>query len=138
MDRTSIFLMVASISAMALIGCSATQPPTLNEVRLTEKGGDCGSSVDLNTGDFMLLSLEGNPTTGYVWEIESNDPAVIKSVGEPEFTADSSAIGAGGTYTLRFSAVAKGQTTLKLVYHRPFEKNVPAAKSCELTINVKA
>ncbi len=47
------------------------------------------------------------------------------------------AVGAGGTVTFRFTAVAKGQATLKLTYHRPFEKNVPALKSCEVTINVK-
>ena len=137
MERRDLFLMVASISAMALVGCSAAQPPTPHEVRLKEKGGDCGSSVDLNTGDALVLDMDGNPTTGYVWEVESSDPAVIKSAGEPEFNADSTAVGAGGTVTFRFTAVAKGQATLKLTYHRPFEKNVPALKSCEVTINVK-
>jgi len=113
------------------------QPPTPNEVRLTEKGGDCGSTVELNTGDTLVLTLEGNPTTGYVWEIESNDPAVLESAGVPEFNPDSEAIGSGGTYTFRFTAVAEGKVTLKLVYQRPFEVNVQELKSCEVIINVK-
>jgi inhibitor of cysteine peptidase len=137
MDRTGLFMLVASFSAMALVGCGAAQPPTPDEVRLTEKGGDCGSTVELDTGDALTLALEGNPTTGYVWDIEANDPAVIKPTGEPEFNADSNAVGAGGTVTFRFTAVAKGQVTLRLTYHRPFEVNVPPLKSCELTINVK-
>ncbi len=137
MDSSGLFLLFASISVLVLAGCGAMQPPTPNEIHLTEKGGDCGSKVELNTGDTLVLSLEGNPTTGYVWEVESNDPAVIKPTGEPEFNPDSSAIGAGGTYTFRFTAVAKGQDALRLIYHQPYDKNAPETKSCEVTVNVK-
>ncbi len=132
-----MFLLFASINILLLVGCSANQPPTPSEVRLTEKGGDCGSSVELNTGDSLSLTLEGNPTTGYTWEVESNDPAVLKPTGEPEYSPDSEAIGAGGTYTFRFTAVATGKVALKLIYHRTFEVGVPEIKSCEVTINVK-
>lgn len=137
MDRLDMFLSLISINILLLVGCGAAQPSTPNEVRLTEKGGDCGSTVELNTGDSLELVLEGNPTTGYTWETESNDPAVIQPAGEPEFTPDSEAIGSGGTYSFRFTAVANGEDTLKLIYHRTFEKNVPEIKSCEVTINVK-
>jgi inhibitor of cysteine peptidase len=137
MDRVDIVLLFVSINILVLVGSSAVLPPTPNEVHLTEKGGDCGSTVELNTGDSLALTLEGNPTTGYVWEIESNDPTVIQPVGEPDFNPDSEAVGAGGTYTFRFTAVAKGQVMLKLIYHRPFEKNVTPSKSCEVTIVVK-
>jgi len=137
MDHLGLFLSTVSINVLLLVGCSAMQPPTPNEVHLSDKGGDCGSKVELNTGDSLVLTLEGNPTTGYVWEVESNDPAVIKPAGEPEFNPDSEAIGSGGIYTFRFTAVAKGEDTLKLIYHRTFEKNVPELKSCEVTISVK-
>ena len=137
MDHFGLILSAVSINVLLLVGCSAMQPPTPNEVRLTEKGGDCGSTVELNTGDTLVLTLEGNPTTGYVWEIESNDPAVLESAGVPEFNPDSEAIGSGGTYTFRFTAVAEGKVTLKLVYQRPFEVNVQELKSCEVIINVK-
>ena len=137
MDHFGLILSAVSINVLLLVGCSAMQPPTPNEVRLTEKGGDCGSTVELNTGDTLVLTLEGNPTTGYVWEIESNDPAVLESAGEPEFNPDSEAIGSGGTYTFRFTAVAEGKVTFKLVYQRPFEVNVQELKSCEVIINVK-
>jgi inhibitor of cysteine peptidase len=137
MDRLDMFLLLISINILLLVGCGAAQPSTPNEVHLTEKGGDCGSSVELNTGDSLELVLEGNPTTGYTWEIESNDPAVLEPTGEPEFTPDSEALGAGGIYTFRFSAIANGKVTLRLIYRRPFENDVPALKSCEITINVK-
>jgi inhibitor of cysteine peptidase len=137
MDHLSFFVFVASTSVLALAACSATQSPTPGEVRLSEKEGDCGSTVELNTGDTLVLTLEVNPTTGYTWEVESDDPAVIESISEPEYNPDSSAIGAGGTYTYRFRAVAEGQVTLRLIYHRPFETNVPELKSCKVTINVK-
>jgi inhibitor of cysteine peptidase len=125
------------MNAILLVGCGVAQPSTPNEVRLTEKRGDCGSTVELNSGDTLSLSLEGNPTTGYPWEIDSNDPAVMELAGEPEYNPDSEAIGSGGTYTFRFTAVAQGQVTLRLIYHRIFEEEVPALKSCEVIVTVK-
>jgi predicted secreted protein len=38
---------------------------------------------------------------------------------------------------LHFEAVAVGQTTLDLVYHRPWEKDVPPARTFGVTIVVK-
>jgi inhibitor of cysteine peptidase len=137
MDRLGLFLLAASMNVILLVGCGAAQPSTPNEVRLSEKGGDCGSTVELNTGDTLALALEGNPTTGYTWEIESNDPAVLEPNGEPEFTPDSELLGAGGIYTFRFNAIARGRVTLRLIYRRPFENDVPALKSCEVAIDVK-
>lgn len=137
MNHLGLFLLAVSFDVFLLVGCSAMQPSAPNEVHLSEKGGDCGSTVELNTGDSLTLDLEGNPTTGYTWEVTSNDLAVLKPAGEPEFTPDSEAIGSGGTFTFRFAAIDKGKVALKLIYHRSFEKNAPALKSCELAINVK-
>ncbi|MBM4429116.1 MAG: protease inhibitor I42 family protein, partial [Chloroflexi bacterium] len=42
-----------------------------------------------------------------------------------------------GKMTLRFTGVAAGQTALKLIYHRSFEKDVPPVKTFEVTVVVK-
>jgi len=39
--------------------------------------------------------------------------------------------------TLRFETVEIGKTRLKLIYHRPFEKDVPPAETFEVTITVR-
>jgi inhibitor of cysteine peptidase len=41
-----------------------------------------------------------------------------------EFEPKSDLVGAPGVETLRFQAVDSGETTLQLVYHRPWEAGV--------------
>ena len=107
----------------------------MSPTRLSEQ--DSGKTVELHAGDKLEVSLKGNPTTGYQWEMAAVDAAILKLVGEPEFNPDSGALGAGGKVTLRLIAVAVGQTTLQLIYHRSFEKNVPPIKTFKATVVVK-
>ena len=88
-------------------------------------------------GDILEVMLKGNPTTGYMWEVASVDASILMQVGKTEFKADSKLLGAGGKIIMRFKAAGAGQTSLRLVYHRSFEKNVPPLKTFEVTIVVK-
>jgi inhibitor of cysteine peptidase len=107
----------------------------MSPTRLGEQ--DRGKTVELHTGDKLEVSLKGNPTTGYQWEMAAVDAAILQLIGEPEFSPDSNALGAGGRVTLRLKAVAAGQTTLQLIYHRPFEKNGPPIKTFKVTVVIK-
>ena len=115
-------------AALLLFGCTACARP------FTEK--ENGQTINLAVDDPFEIELPGNPTTGYQWEIADFDASVVKSAGEPEFKADSKAIGSGGMHTFRFQTVADGQTTIKLIYHRSFEKDTPPIKTYELTVVV--
>jgi len=81
--------------------------------------------------------LPGNPTTGFQWEVSAVDNAILQPIGEPKFEPSSNAVGSGGMITLRFETVEIGKTRLKLIYHRPFEKDVPPAETFEVTITVR-
>lgn len=109
------------------------QPSTVAKV-LTEQ--DEGSIVDLQIGGMLVVTLVGNPSTGYTWEAAPADVSILTLEGEPEFTADSSALGAAGKISLTFKAVAAGQQPLTLVYHRPFEKDTPPEKTISFTVVV--
>ena len=98
---------------------------------------DNGTSVDLKTGETFTISLEGNPTTGYIWEVSGIDPAVVEQVGEPDFKSDSKLIGAGGMFTFTFKAVAPGSATVTLVYHKSWEKDVAPLYEYEVMVNVQ-
>ena len=54
-------LLLTSLSA-----CGAS-----TEVKLD--AGDAGSQVELNAGQTLVVSLEGNPTTGFTWEAAELD-----------------------------------------------------------------
>ena len=127
-----VLLLVLGVT-MVLSGCQ--NPFVKGPIKLTEK--DAGSTVDMKVGDTLQVMLEGNPTTGYDWEMASGDEAVLEQLGASTFKADSDLVGAGGQVTLRFKAVAAGQTTLQLVYHRPWETDEPPAETFEVTVIVE-
>ena len=88
---------------------------------------DDGSVVELGEGQALVVTLESNPTTGYSWEVSEVDEDVLRQIGDPEFKEAAAEgeqlVGAGGTETFYFSSAA-GETTLTLVYHRPWEEDV--------------
>ena len=112
------------------VGVSALPP-----LRLTEK--DSGHSLEISAGSVMEIMLQGNPTTGYTWTVASVDEKVLMQMGEATFKADRKARGSGGTITMRFEAVRVGKTCLRLIYHRPFEKNNPPIKTFEVDVKVE-
>ena len=123
---------VSIVIALFLLGAEACGTGT---VRLTSQ--DAGTTLHLRTGQGVEIALDGNPTTGYTWEVAPESDAPLRQNGQPEFKANSNALGAGGTMTLRFTAQAQGSGTLKLIYHRPFEPNVAPLKTFEVKVVVE-
>lgn len=121
-----------AVFTVLLIALSACSGPA---AKLEKK--DNGTLVDLKAGETFTVSLEGNPTTGYSWEVEGIDPAVIELSGEPDYKSDSSLVGSGGMFKFTFKAVAAGASSLKLVYHRPWEEDVEPLETFEVLVNVK-
>lgn len=99
-------------------------------------GADNGQTVTMAAGDMLQLMLAENPTTGYTWAIVTNDEAVLAPSGEPAYEVESDAIGAGGTKTFMFQAVAPGTSLLQLVNARPWETAVEPAETFQLTVQV--
>jgi len=115
-------------------------PPTCsssarNQVKLSEK--NAMSRVEIYIGDTLEVVLKGNPTTGYIWEVDYVDSAILRQVGKTEFKADRKARGSGGKIIMRFEALTRGQTLLKLIYHRPFEKDIQPIRTFEAAVAVK-
>lgn len=133
MTRT-VSILIASILALMLLG-ACTQAQADAPVRLTES--DAGKTVQLKSEQTLEVVLPGNPTTGYSWEVETIDNAVLKQSGEPEFQADSKAMGSGGMITMRFIAGSSGTSDVKLIYHRSFEKGVAPLKTFEFSVKVE-
>jgi inhibitor of cysteine peptidase len=113
-----VFVLISLLLA-ALTACGAA-----DEVNLD--ANDNGDQVELKSDQTLVISLEGNPTTGYTWEVAEVDEGVLRQVGEMEFeTQDTGDVGVGGVQILRFEAVNSGQTDLELVYHRSWEDEEP-------------
>ena len=96
------------------------------------------STIETKVGDTFTIPLEANHTTGYSWRLaQPPDPAILKQLGEKYEEDNSGGVGVGGVETWTFQAMAKGATTLVFEYARPFEKNVPPAKTSKFKITIK-
>jgi inhibitor of cysteine peptidase len=98
---------------------------------------DDGSRATLGVGDTFEVRLAGNPSTGYMWEVEPNAEPVCRMVGEPEFIPESTLVGAPGEFVFDFEVVSIGSEDLKLVYHRSWEDAEPL-DTFGLTLNVSS
>ena len=136
-----VIFVVNTLAAILLLGaCSAAlQPSTQSGPASPKKIGERenGSTVALQAGGELDITLDANATTGFRWEIAAADAAIARPMGEPEYKPQGTALGSGGQTTFRFEAVAPGQTIVKLIYHRPFEQGVPPARTFQVNVVVK-
>lgn len=132
-------LVVVLLAVLSLLGgCGPAQevhPTAMNEIRLSAKDG--GSQLELAQGQTLVVSLESNPTTGYRWEVSGSTAPALRQVGEAAFEARSDLIGAPGVETFRFQAAAAGQTSLTLVYRRPWEEGVEPLETFSVQVAVR-
>lgn len=117
-----VFALAVPALLLVVLGTACSPPQRARAVSLDAR--DAGRRVELEKGQTLDISLPSNPTTGYGWEVEELDHRVLRQVGESEFKPQSNLVGAPGVEILHFQPVGAGQTTLKLVYHRSWEKGV--------------
>jgi inhibitor of cysteine peptidase len=125
-----LLFLTLGLSMAGMVGCNT------NKLQLTEK--DNGSQITLHAGEKMEIVLPGNPSTGYNWEIQTMDTAILEKVGDTEFTSDNQGlVGAGGKLILTFEAKKIGNTSLELTYLRPWELNVDPLQKFTLQVTVE-
>jgi len=122
-------LIIFACLIILLSGCSAGNPVRLYQI-------DSGRIIRMEPDDTVEIVLDSNPTTGYQWKALPWDTEVIEQIHKPVYKSRSEATGSGGELTFHFKALSTGRTSLKFIYLRPFEKNVPPIKSFEVTIVV--
>lgn len=99
---------------------------------------DNGSQVNIKVGGLIVITLDGNPSTGYSWEAKDLDTSSFEQIGDPVFNSSNPGlVGSGGTLTLTFKTLITGTSTLTLVYHRPWEKTIDPLDIFEVTVNAK-
>jgi inhibitor of cysteine peptidase len=133
MKRNFLSLFALLLAVLMLTAC--------NGKTIKISADDNGSTVSMKSGETLFISIDGNPTTGYTWEVDSVDQNILQLVGEAEYAQDSNLnskkAGVGGTYKFKFTAVSAGSTTLKLKYWRTFEPDNPPIETFEVTVNVQ-
>lgn len=115
-------ILAALVAAGVMVAAAGSDDDPAAGQRFT--AADSGGAVTLAPGESFTVVLVGNPTTGYSWQVDDLDTAVL-AVDEPAYEVGSDLIGAGGTYTFTFTAVAAGETELQMSYLRSWEEAEP-------------
>src|SRR5450759_690824 len=127
---------LAAVIAVALLtGLAGCTVLAAKAARLSD--GESGKTVQLAVGGSLVIDLEENASTGYVWQVEGAPP-VLKAAGDKATPGEQGGlVGAAGRRILTFTAAQAGTGELRLAYARPWEKGVPPAKTFVVTFVVR-
>ena len=89
--------------------------------------------IPLRRGDSITFNLEENPTTGYVWEVKYDEKRC--KVDLKQRASKAKRVGAPGLVEVKIKLKTNHDTTVELVYRRPFEKGKKPLKviRCHVT-----
>ena len=112
----------ALLIAVAMAGGCSSTPSGIPADAVVAGPGENGSTVRLRSGQMLVIELQSNPSTGYVWQLvrEPNAQYLLVDGTKPRQSeaerANESQI---ETQYIRFVAQEAGETTLDLNYVIP-------------------
>jgi len=98
---------------------------------------NCRAQVDeilVKVNEEFKIPLDSNPSTGYKWEA-SFDDGFLKLKADRFNRPAKALIGAGGTQTFVFLPVKQGETKIRFVYKRHWEKTNAREKTFRIHID---
>jgi predicted secreted protein len=134
--RTVVLCTLLSAFFLQLAHRSQAQTPVRKVVQIGEIGEK--AHVSLNVGDTLRVVLQANITTGYGWQVATNNAALLKAGTVTNMAADSKKIGAPGRQEIVFTAIAQGADRLVLAYRRPWEKKAAPARTLALEVEISS
>jgi len=99
-------------------------------------GTDAGQVRSAGSGDTVLVRLAETPASGYRWEIDGYEPAVLVPSGSEFRPPTGTGMGGRGTRELRFAVVGPGRSLLRLALRRYWEEPLTSAERFEVTLVV--
>lgn len=127
---------------LLLVACAATKSNTPEQtVILTKQDKD--KMLNVAVGESFVITLDENPTTGYVWAVEGQPELLVLqgsdyvSDAPPHKPDHPMIVGAGGKRTFTFMAQKSGTTTLKLKHWRPWEGDASIVDTFSVPVVVR-
>ncbi|CAJ36116.1 protease inhibitor I42 family protein [Methanocella arvoryzae] len=90
--------------------------------------------VTVAKGDSIAVQLAENPSTGYMWIVNSTDGLTVKDLGHVHGEAAPGMVGVGGNHTFQITATGDGNQTFSGVYKRAWEPATDSDKTFTLNI----
>ena len=102
--------------------------------RLSEKF----NAIAVKKGELFMLDLDGNASTGYMWDVKvtAGDATLISRETIPT-NPGKMVIGGGGVERTIFRAETDGEIEIDAKWRRPWETSTPPAKHAVFKVSVK-
>jgi predicted secreted protein len=127
--RPFVLLTVAALCACAVTGAEGGP--------VTVTAADQGRTARVDRGGILVVKLEAQLGTGFLWRIVRNDAHVLAPLGEPEIEHPGEGKpGALEVQVFRFRGEAAGTSALELAYAQPWQKEAKPAKTFRITVEV--
>jgi len=100
---------------------------------------DPGAAIRVKVGERFAISLDSNPTTGYIWQLSIvPGKKILVMTDHKYFPPEAHLIGAGGRERWVFRATGEGRGVMDFKYLRPWERNVPSGKEEIFNVTVSS
>lgn len=130
-SRSTIYSAFALIVTTLLLSACSTAALRLGV-------DDNGTQIELKKDQLLEIALPANVTTGFSWEVNQNNGALLAIQGDPAYEeAQPGRMGGGGTILFTFKAVDAGTLNLELVYHQAWDTETPPADTYSIEITIK-
>ncbi|MDI1226815.1 MAG: protease inhibitor I42 family protein [bacterium] len=102
--------------------------------RLSEKF----NAIAVKKGELFMLDLDGNPSTGYMWDVKvTAGDATLMSRETIPTNPGKMVIGGGNVERTIFRAETDGEIEIDAKWRRPWETSTAPAKHAVFNISVK-
>jgi len=81
-----------------------------------------GKEIKSKKGEVIEVQLEENPTTGYIWKIQSINDKHLHLI-EDKFEKADNGVGSGGIKTFRLENISEGSSELQIVLSNSWEND---------------
>jgi predicted secreted protein len=136
----SVITITALLAAAAVLRADdapvAPAKKAAKPMQLTD--ADNGKTVVVPVGGQFDVALKGNASTGFQWQLDGIDGAAVQQTGKAEYVLDKNPkrmAGVGGKFVFHFKVRKAAKTNVRFAYFRPWEKDTPAARKVEVTID---
>lgn len=125
-----------SVLILSLFSCAKDAGEFDPDTGLQLNESASGQQIEAHVGQTIRISLSENPSTGFRWNIEKHDPAILALQSNEYESAADAVIGQPGTRHMVFVAQKPGSTVLDLAYYRPWEHVEKTATWFQIIVQV--
>lgn len=129
MPKISLYSVVLILLIILITGCVS------KEINFTMN--DNGRQIELTKNQIFTIFLESQISTGYSWEVFYQDLGIVQQIGDAKVEQINNVVGSTEITTFKFETINKGNTTLNLIYHRPWEKDIMPLKNYSISLVVR-